>query len=94
MVRDLLPLAPARDLDAIVEQAVASKGLRTARPANAAWLSAVAYVRHSYTDYDQMRDEGYDEPSARHFCLDGLNEVLRSWGARRLVSGEDQDSSA
>jgi hypothetical protein len=52
-------------------------------------LSAVAYARHGFTDYDQMLSDGYDQESARHFTLDALNEVLRGWGSRRLVGVEE-----
>jgi hypothetical protein len=53
-------------------------------------LSAVAYARHGFTDYDQMLTDGYDQESARHFTLEALNEVLRDWGSRRVV-GEVED---
>jgi hypothetical protein len=53
-------------------------------------LSAVAYARHGFTDYDKMLSDGYDQESARHFTLDALNDVLRAWGSRRVV-GTDAD---
>ncbi|GIL41268.1 hypothetical protein TMPK1_35050 [Rhodospirillales bacterium TMPK1] len=63
--------------------------MRTASPEAAAWLSAVAYARHSFTDYDQMLSDGYDQESARHFTLEALNDVLRGWGARRVVGANE-----
>jgi hypothetical protein len=66
-----------------------SRGLKTASPEAAAWLSAVAYARHAFTDYDQMLADGYDQESARHFTLAALNEVLREWGSRRQVGADE-----
>lgn len=85
----LVPHVPARDLAAVAAQALASRGLKTAAPEHVAWLSLVAYVRHNFTDYDAMLDEGYGVEAARHFCLPALNDVLAEWGARRQVGGED-----
>jgi len=88
-LRVLAPAAPERDIAEILDHAIFSKGLKTARPETSAWLSLVAYVRHSYTDYDDLLTEDYDIDSARHFCLDQINEVLAAWGCRRQVNGED-----
>jgi hypothetical protein len=90
-LRRLLPHLDPRDERGIVDRALGSRGLKTASPEAAAWLSAVAYARHGFTDYDQLLADGYDHESARHFTLDALNEVLRAWGARHSV-GEHDDS--
>lgn len=84
----LVPHIPARDLAEVAAQALYSRGLHTASPEAAAWLSLVSYVRHNFTDYDAMLAEGYGIEAARHFCLDALNAALADWGARRRVSGE------
>lgn len=84
-LRRIFPRLPERDARDIVDQALASKGLKTASPEAAAWLSAIAYVRHSHTEYDQMLEEGYDPESARHFTLEPLNEVIAHWGCRKRV---------
>jgi hypothetical protein len=89
-LRRLFPHLPPRDERAIVDRAQGSKGLRKASIEATAWLSAVAYARHGFTDYDQMLSDGYDQESARHFTLEALNDVLREWGALRVV-GEDTD---
>jgi len=88
-LRVLTPAAPERDIAEILGHAMFSKGLKTARPENSAWLSLVAYVRHTYTDYDDLLAEDYDIDSARHFCLGQINEVLAAWGCRRQISGEE-----
>jgi hypothetical protein len=88
-LRRLFPQLPARDQRAVVDRALGSRGLKTASPEAAAWLSAVAYARHGFTDYDQMLKDGYDQESARHFTLDALNQILGAWGARRLVRSDD-----
>jgi hypothetical protein len=91
-LKRLFPHLEPRDERAIVDRALGSRGLKTASPEAAAWLSAVAYARHSFTDYDQMLEDGYDQESARHFTLDALNDVLLQWGSRRQV-GMDEDAS-
>lgn len=81
----IFPRLPDNDARAILDRAVASRGLRTASPEAAAWLSAVAYARHSFTEYDELLAEDYDADSARHFTLDALNGTLAQWGCRRRV---------
>lgn len=85
----LFPRLPARDAEAILDHAMDSRGLKTASPEACAWLSAVAYARHTHTDYDALLAEGYDGDSARHFTLDALNAVLAEWGGRRRVGREE-----
>lgn len=87
----LAPLVPNGDRQLILDHAEDSVGLRKAAPAKAAWLSLTAFVRHGYTDYDALLNDGYDVASARHFCLEQINDVLRAWGCRRLVSGDETE---
>lgn len=82
-LRRMMPAIPDRDLTAVVDHALGSRGLAKASPEAAAWLSAVSYIRHSFTDYQAMLDEGYGPEAARHFCLDAVNAVLADWGCRR-----------
>lgn len=84
----IAPEVPAFEREAIVDHAVDSVGLKTASPQAAAWLSLVAYVRHTLTDYDDLLADGYDTDSARHFVLDAINEVLAEWGCRRQLDGD------
>lgn len=88
-VKDVLgrmfPRMPAKDLEAVADHAVHSRGLRPASAEAAAWLSAVAYARHAFTDYDRLLDEGYGEEAARYFVVEELNRVLAEWGCRRRV---------
>ena len=81
---ELVPRAPYADFEPIFERA-ASKRLRGEAPDGAAFLSAVAHIRHRHTDYDELLEEGYDREAARHFVLDRTNEVLARWGGRRFV---------
>ncbi len=87
----LAPLAPESERQLILDHAWHSAGLRKASPDKAAWLSLVAFVRHSYSDYDALLKEGYDVESARHFCLAEINDLLRAWGCRRRVDGAEKD---
>ena len=88
-LRRLAPRLPGHEFGAVVDHALASPGLRAARPDTAAWLSLVAYGRHVFTEYDVLLREGHDADSARFFVLDELNERLAEWGVARRV-GEDE----
>jgi hypothetical protein len=84
----LLRLAPAissHERMAILDHAVDSRGLSVAAPETAAWLSLVAYVRPTFTDYDELLAEGYDHDSARHFVAARADEILQAWGVRRRL---------
>jgi hypothetical protein len=88
-LRHLAPRMPGHEYSAVVDHALDSGGLRTASAETAAWLSLVAYVRHSLTDYDSLLDEGYDRESARFFVADEIREILSGWGVRRPLTDED-----
>lgn len=88
-LRRLAPDIPSHEFGAVTDHALDSAGLRAASPENAAWLSLVAYVRHTFTDYDELLEQGYDRDSARFFVADEIREVLTGWGAKRTLSKED-----
>jgi len=88
-LRRLAPRIPPHEFASVVDHAVDSPGLNVALPETAAWLSLVAYVRHMFTDYDELLREGYDQDSARHFVADEIAATLGSWGVRRRLSSED-----
>jgi hypothetical protein len=87
-VRVLAPRIPKHELEAVVDHALDSPGLRTAAPEPAAWLSLVAYVRHVMTEYDSLLADGYDQDSARFFVAGDIDEVLEGWGSPRRVGDE------
>ncbi len=88
-LRRLAPGIPAHEFGAVVDHAVDSPGLKPAAPETAAWLSLVAYVRHVFTDYDELLTQDYDQDSARHFVADEIAAVLNDWGVRRRLSADD-----
>jgi hypothetical protein len=88
-LRRLAPRIPAHEFAAVVDHAVDSPGLKSASPETAAWLSLVAYVRHVFTDYDELLEQDYDQDSARHFVADEIAAILNAWGARRRLSADD-----
>jgi hypothetical protein len=88
-LRRLAPKIPAHEFGAIVDHALDSRGLRSASPETAAWLSLVAYVRHALTEYDDLLAQGYDQDSARFFVRADIEGVLSSWGARRTLGGDE-----
>jgi hypothetical protein len=85
----LAPMIPPHERMAVVDHAVDNRGLSTASLETAAWLSLVAYVRHTFTDYDELLAEGYDPDSARHFVAVGMDKILQAWGVRRRLTPED-----
>jgi hypothetical protein len=88
-LRRLAPRIPNHEFASVVDHAVDSPGLSHAYPEAAAWLSLVAYVRHIFTDYDDLRNQGYDEGSARFFVAEAMEAVLNEWGVRRRLTSQD-----
>jgi hypothetical protein len=82
-LRHLAPKIPPHEFGAVIDHALDSDGLKSAAPAEAAWLSLVAYVRHVFTDYDELLAQGYDRDSARHFVAAEMKEMLSRWSVRR-----------
>jgi hypothetical protein len=88
-LRHLAPRMPANEFAAVVDHAIDSPGLRSASPENAAWLSLVAYARHTLTDYEELLVQGYDRDSARFFVADALKELLERWAVKRKLGTEE-----
>ena len=88
-LRHIAPRIPPHELASVVDHACDSPGLKSAAAGNAAWLSLVAYVRHVFTDYDDLLQEGYDHDSARFFVAAAIEERLREWGVRRRLTDAD-----
>jgi hypothetical protein len=88
-LRRLAPRIPPHEFEAVVDHAVDSPGLNVAFPETAAWLSLVAYVRHTFTDYDELLSEGYDQDSARFFVGSEIAAILGGWGVRRRLTSQD-----
>jgi hypothetical protein len=88
-LRALAPRIPAHEFGAVVDHAIDSRGLATASAETAAWLSLVAYVRHVFTEYDELLRHGYDHESARHFVAAEIADTLTTWGVRRRLAATD-----
>lgn len=91
-LRLLVPLVPMADAE-MIRDAAGAAHLRSLPPSTAVWLATIAHIRHQHTDYDAMRDAGYDADSARHFTADAINAVLTSWRATRLLDPETPDDA-
>jgi hypothetical protein len=88
-LRRLAPHIPAHEFAAVADHAMDSRGLSGAVPETAAWLSLVAYVRHVFTEYDDLLAQGYEPDSARFFVLADIEAKLNEWGVRRRVGQQD-----
>lgn len=80
----LAPRTPFFDAEQIRE-AAAAPHMRALTAQNAVRLAALAYIRHSYTDYDKLRNEGLDKDSALYWIHDQISEKLREWQALNLL---------
>ena len=76
---------PPHEFGAVVDHALDSAGLRTASPEAAAWLSLVAYVRHTFTDYDD---------AARPGLRSRQRALLRRRGDERGAEGLGRQAAA
>jgi hypothetical protein len=88
-LRQIAPKIPPHEHGAVIDHARDSAGLRSASPESAAWLSLVAYLRHTFTDYDALLREGYDRDSARHFVAEEMQALLEEWGVKRKLGTGD-----
>lgn len=86
----LVPRVAYLDAEAIIETAQ-SRHLRHLPPSIAIWQATTARVRHAYTEYDTLLEEGYDRAAARFFVIDDMNAVLTEWGCGRHVDPDDTD---
>lgn len=84
----LAPRIPSFEREAVIDHAIDSRGLSSASPETAVWLSLVSYVRHVLTDYDALLAEGYDRDEARFFVAEHTQEILAEWGCRRGLGEE------
>ena len=88
-LRRLAPKIPPHEFAAVIDHARDSPGLKAASAESAAWLSLVAYLRHAFTDYDELMAQGYDRDSARFFVAGEMEATLRQWGVRRSLDADD-----
>jgi hypothetical protein len=88
-LRRLAPRIPRHEFGAVVDHALDSRGLNAGSSEAAAWLSLVAYVRHAFTDYDELLAQGYDRDSARFFVAAEMESVLAGWGVGRRLGADD-----
>jgi len=83
-LRELVPNATMKDFLAIEEIADAGH-LRHLPPSIRAMQAITSYARHTYTEYNALLQDGYDQDSARHFVLDDINVKLQEWGCKETI---------
>jgi hypothetical protein len=88
-LRRLAPKIPPHEFSAVIDHALDSPGLRTASAESAAWLALVAYLRHAFTDYDELLAQGYDRDSARFFVAEEMQGMLDAWGVKRQFNADN-----
>jgi hypothetical protein len=88
-LRKLAPLIRYADSEPVLERA--AQLTRANLSANAAiWLALVAHIRHRFTEYDVLLDDGYDRDAARYFVVEATEQVLDEWGKRIDVAAEEE----
>lgn len=86
----LVPRVSFYDASPILDLAL-SGHLRHLPPSIALWQAITSRIRHEYTDYDSLLEEGYDRDTARFLVLEDINDTLENWGCtRRLTTESDQ----
>jgi hypothetical protein len=89
-LRVLAPLIPFSESEPVLERA--AKLTRVDLTVNAAlWLALVAHIRHRFTDYDSLLNEGYDRDAARHFVVDATEEILVRWGCSKRINTDAEE---
>jgi hypothetical protein len=89
-LRVLAPLIPFSESEPVLERA--AKLTRADLTVNAAlWLAMVAHIRHRFTDYDTLLDDGYDRDAARYFVVDATEAVLAQWGCTRRIDAQTEE---
>ncbi len=83
-LRSFAPRIPFYDAEQ-VREAAAAPHMRALTADNAVRLTLLAYIRHSYTDYDRLRDEGLDKDSALYWINEQITEKLNEWHANNLL---------
>jgi hypothetical protein len=89
-LRKLAPLIRYADSEPVLSSA-ARLTRANLSPGAAVWLALVAHVRHRFTDYDNLLDEGYDRDAARHFVVEATEGVLREWGCTKRIDVSAED---
>ena len=84
-LRELVPMATMEDF-LLIEEIADAGHLRHLPPSIKAWQAITTHARHTYTEYDALLEEGYDQDTARHFILDDLNAKLADWGCSDIVN--------
>ncbi|WP_412058185.1 DUF2293 domain-containing protein [Bartonella sp. DGB2] len=88
-LRALAPLVPYYDAQGICALALRPH-MRNLSPERAIWLATLAYLRHRYSDYDQLRDASYGKEASRFFIRAQINDVLIRWQSVRFLSDDEQ----
>ena len=75
----LVPFISYADAKEIKEKAN-TPNLRKLPAKIATFLAMTSYIRHTYTNYDEMLDEGIDREAARYCVAIDMEEKIRTWG--------------
>ena len=59
-------------------------------PERAVWLAAVALIRHSLTEYDQLLLSGRGREEARAQVSSEVNRCLQDWGSVKYIQTQPQ----
>lgn len=76
---------PYYDSEQIIKN-VAKPHLKQLPSSIAVWLCVISYIRHEYTDYDNMLQNGFEKDAARHYTTQQINDILEKWQCTKKLS--------
>ncbi len=52
----------------------------------ATWLCTISYIRHNYTDYDSLLEQGFKKEAARYYTKQQINNILQKWHSNKQLT--------
>ena len=86
----VFPRMPLDDVKRVLQHALKKRSGRVGRTEthsleHKAKLAVLAHIRHRYTNYDQLLNDGKDRDNARSVVLGDVNDISTKWGGPSLV---------
>lgn len=85
LLREMFPAISMLDILSIAKLC-RNKKFNKLPPSITCWLCSISYIRHNYTEYDTLLQDGYDQETARYYTIDCINNKLEQWQSKKLLS--------